>query len=58
LVEQFSTSRTDGIGQTHEFTVIANMQFEVVHQLSRHVKGNLGHDQASQNQYIYSYAIT
>jgi len=58
LVEQFSTSRTDGIGQAHKFTIIANMQFEVVHQLSRHVKGNLGHDQASQNQYIYSYTIT
>jgi hypothetical protein len=43
LVEQFSAGCSDGIGQTHKFFVVPDVEFEVGYEFPRHVKRYFGH---------------
>ena len=43
LVEQFPAGCSNGIGQTHKFFLVPNVEFEVGYEFPRHVKRYFGH---------------
>lgn len=52
LVEQFSTCRPDSVGEAHKFVLIADMEFQIIHEFTRHIQRHFWHERASMVYHI------
>jgi len=52
MIQHFPTSRTNGVGKTHEFFVVTDVHSQVIHEFGWHVQRYFWHGWPTRDNYI------